>query len=191
MPEKPKELSLGINYKLKPFTPVITHLPNQRMVEVSIKGDPNTESARVLPPLYASAYGIRKIYKEAGAVFAVEKLRGRWPDANRQRSKYDWLGSYGLPMPNDANHLPEIKKDKQVDGVSVRLADWEYGAVGQILHVGPYAAEAPTIEQLHRYVAEQGYEVIADSHEEIYLSDPQKTAPDKMKTIIMARLRKR
>lgn len=191
MSERLKELSLGINYKLKPFTPVITHLPNQRMVEVRIEGDPSKKSSRVLPPLYASAYGIRKVYKESGTVFSVEKLRGRWPDENRQQSKSDWVGCYGLPVPNDANHLPEIKKDKQVDGVSVRLTDWEYGSVGQILHVGPYTAEEPTIEQLHRYVAEQGYEVIENSHEEIYISDPQKTAPDKMKTIIMVRLRKR
>jgi len=190
MPETLKQLSLGFNYKLKPFVPSIVQLPAQRMVEVEVLGDPSTVSARVLPMLYATAYGIRKRYKDAGVVFAVEKLRGRWADGNLKRSKDAWEGRYGLPVPNDTESLPEIKKEKQVAGVNICLATWQYGFVGQILHEGPYSHEASTIERLHQHVLGQGYVAIPDSHEEVYLTDPNKTAPEKMKTILLVRLGK-
>jgi hypothetical protein len=51
------------------------------------------------------------------------------------------------------------------------------------MHVGPYAAETPTIDRLHSFVAEQGYE-LRGRHHEIYMGDPQRTAPERLKTII-------
>ena len=51
------------------------------------------------------------------------------------------------------------------------------------MHLGSYAAEAPTIERLHAFIAEQNYERTG-KHHEIYLNDPRRTAPEKLKTII-------
>ena len=51
------------------------------------------------------------------------------------------------------------------------------------MHVGPYATEPPTIERLHAFIAEQGLQR-RGKHHEIYLSDPRRSAPEKMKTII-------
>jgi hypothetical protein len=65
----------------------------------------------------------------------------------------------------------------------VRLERFEEGLSAQVLHLGPYAAEAPTIERLHRSIAERGYRM-AGKHHEIYLSDPRRAAPEKMKTIL-------
>lgn len=51
------------------------------------------------------------------------------------------------------------------------------------MHTGPYAAEAPTIHLLHAFIAEHGYQ-LAGKHHEIYLSDPRRSAPERMKTVI-------
>nr|VFK25687.1 MAG: hypothetical protein BECKMB1821G_GA0114241_101530 [Candidatus Kentron sp. MB]VFK29672.1 MAG: hypothetical protein BECKMB1821I_GA0114274_101129 [Candidatus Kentron sp. MB]VFK74866.1 MAG: hypothetical protein BECKMB1821H_GA0114242_101129 [Candidatus Kentron sp. MB] len=181
---------LGFDYRLKPFTPKITELPDQTMVELDVVGDPNTETSRLMGPLYATAYGVRKRYKNEGQVFKVEKLRGRWPEQIRLADKSTWRGRYGLPVPNDTDSLPPIKKEKAIPGVEPQLNTWHYGLVGQILHVGPYDQEPPAIDKLLVFVQEQGYEVIEGSHEEVYLSDPGKTEPEKMKTIIMYRLKR-
>ena len=60
----------------------------------------------------------------------------------------------------------------------------------QIMHVGPYSEEAPTIERLHAFVEEQGYE-LHGRHHEIYLGDPRRTAPERLKTVIRHPVRPR
>jgi hypothetical protein len=57
------------------------------------------------------------------------------------------------------------------------------GRAAQVLHVGPYNQETPTIVRLHAYIAEHGLKP-AGKHHEIYLSDPRRTAPAKLKTVI-------
>ena len=59
----------------------------------------------------------------------------------------------------------------------------------QIMHIGPYSEERPTIEHLHRFIEEQGCERIG-KHHEIYMSDPRKAKPEKLKTIIRQPTRK-
>jgi hypothetical protein len=65
----------------------------------------------------------------------------------------------------------------------MRLEKWKEGMAAQILHVGPYSAEQPTIATLHEFIKASGY-VLEGKHHEIYLSDPRKTAPERLKTII-------
>ena len=60
---------------------------------------------------------------------------------------------------------------------------WQEGRAAQLLHIGPYADEAPNIEKLHAFIAESGL-ANRGRHHEIYLSDPSRVAPEKMKTII-------
>src|SRR3990167_4862419 len=100
------EMCKGLDYNLKPLAPTIADMPSQKVVAVSIKGDPNKETPKVMKPLYGTAYTVRKIYKELGNVFKVEKLRGRWPDKNMSLSKDKWTGEYALPVPNDVKELP-------------------------------------------------------------------------------------
>lgn len=77
--------------------------------------------------------------------------------------------------------MSEKKPDPSLE--KIRLESFNEGLSAQIMHIGPYSAEGPTIEKLHNFVREQGYE-LRDKHHEIYLSDPRKSAPEKMKTIL-------
>jgi hypothetical protein len=65
----------------------------------------------------------------------------------------------------------------------VRLERFAEGLAAQIMHVGPYADEAPTIAALHAFVEEQGY-ALRGRHHEIYLGDPRRTAPERLKTVL-------
>jgi len=77
--------------------------------------------------------------------------------------------------------LKEKKNPARVD--DVRLESFREGRSAQILHIGPYGAVLPAIEKLHAFAAENGYKA-AGRHHEIYFSDPRRTKPDKLKTII-------
>lgn len=65
----------------------------------------------------------------------------------------------------------------------LRFESFEEGKAAQVLHIGPYADEAPTIERLHQFIADQGLER-RGKHHEIYLNDPRRAYPAKLKTII-------
>lgn len=183
-----KNLCTDLDYRLKAKQPVITELKPHKMVTVDIQGDPNQETARLMPPLYATAYAVRKIFKEKGMVFKVEKLRARWPHANIKQAKSTWRGVYALPVPFDVVTLPGIHHSKNPENIEIQLQVWEYQKVAMILHVGTYDTESESVELLQKYVQQNGFEIVPDSHEEIYLSDPNKTKPEQLKTIILYRL---
>jgi hypothetical protein len=65
----------------------------------------------------------------------------------------------------------------------LRLERFREGPAAQVMYVGPYAAEGPTIQQLHEFIGSEGHS-LAGKHHEIYLSDPRRSAPEKLKTII-------
>ena len=88
---------------------------------------------------------------------------------------------HGLPVPEDTTSLPQ-----KVPDVEVKIETWGYGTVAQILHLGPYDQEHPTIERLHRFIEESGYE-IAGPHEEEYLTRPDAKV---IKTIIRYSIRR-
>lgn len=71
---------------------------------------------------------------------------------------------------------------------AVRLDTFREGLAAQVLHLGPYAAEEPTIQKLHAFIRDNGYE-LAGKHHEIYLGDPRRTAPEKLRTIIRQPMR--
>ena len=68
----------------------------------------------------------------------------------------------------------------------LRLITFEEGAAAQVLHVGPYPTEAPTIVRLHQFIQEQefAFDGHRHKHHEIYLGDPRRSAPERLRTII-------
>jgi hypothetical protein len=99
-------------------------------------------------------------------------------------SAADALALIMQPDPIDAAATAEAARKKDLPGLA-RLAyiRWAEGRCAQLLHIGPYAAEAPSIAALHEAIAEAGYRP-RGRHHEIYLGDPRRSAPEKLRTII-------
>lgn len=155
--------------------PEILEMPAQKMAVVSGKGAPEKVFTELMPALYGSVYTLKFDLKKKGLpTFKVSGLRARYPGFHCV-SIEEWTQTIGLPIPEDTTSLPQ-----KVAGVKVRLETWDYGMVVQILHLGAYDQEQPTIERLHKFIEESGYE-IAGLHEEEYLTRPDAKV---VKTII-------
>jgi hypothetical protein len=150
------------------------------MATVHTTGDPNEVGPEAIKALYGAVFTHKFALKKQGkGDFQVQPLRGRWSN-DPTEGKENLEGTWGLPIPEGTTELPQ-----KVEGVTVGIERWEYGPVIEILHVGPYAEERPTIDRLLAFAAEQGLEVAGD-HEEEYLTRPDAKAP---KTLIRYRVR--
>lgn len=167
---------------MKPFTPEIAELPARKMATVTSKGDPNVVGEQIFKPLYGAVYTLKFDLKKRGQeTFKVTGLRARWPDAHLL-PKDQWTGHWALPIPDDTQTLPK----KSPEDADVAIATWEYGTVAQVLHLGPYLEEGPTVAALHKFIEESGYRLIGE-HEEEYLTSPKAKV---MKTVIRYRVEK-
>jgi hypothetical protein len=170
--------------KMKPFVPEIAELPARLMAVAHTVGDPTDVGRRVFPALYGAAYTLKFALKKEGVDYKVGAPCARWfggPDwMTLPREK--WEAAWAIPIPEGTEELTQKDPDTHV-----AVETWQYGTVAQILHIGTYAEETPTIQQLHDYIHEQGYE-IAGPHEEEYLSRPEAKEP---KTVIRYQVRKR
>lgn len=162
--------------------PQILQIPPQKMAVVQGNGDPDKVFAELMPALFGSVYTLKFDRKKRGfETFKVTAPRARYPDAHLT-PKDAWTILMGIPIPEDTDSLPQ-----KVPGVEVKIETWDYGTVAQILHLGPYDRETPTVERLHKFIEESGYE-IAGPHEEEYLT----TADAKvMKTLIRYQVKKK
>ena len=170
--------------KMKPFVPELAEMPAATMAVVHTVGDPTVVVQKVFPALYGATYSLKFSLKKQGVDYKVGPPSGRWfggPDwMTVPRDK--WEAAWAIPIPEGTTEL--VQKDPETP---VSIETWEYGAVAQVLFIGAYADEAPTIQQLHDFIAAQGYE-IAGPHEEEYQSRPDAKAP---KTVIRYQVRKR
>jgi len=146
--------------------PEILTMGPQRMAVVYTKGSPGKVAEKAVSALYGSVYKLRFELKKKGVIFEVGKLRARWPDAHLVPDD-QWTGIWGLPVPENTTSLPQ-----RVPDVEVKLETWNYGTVAQILHIGPYSEEGPTVKRLHDLISNKSYE-IAGVHEEEYLTTPK------------------
>ena len=171
--------------KLKVNVPVIGEMPSATMAVVHTVGDPTVVGAKAFPALYGAAYGLKFALKKAGGPeYKVPPPRARWFGgedwASRPREK--WEAAWGIELPQGTTEV--IQKDPETP---VTIETWEYGMIAEVLFIGAYADETPTIQLLHDFIAEQGYE-IAGPHEEEYQSRPEAKNP---KTVIRYQVRKR
>jgi hypothetical protein len=104
--------------------------------------------------------------------------------------KSDWDWTMMILQPAEATTAlvaqtgREVAQRKQLPAAAeLRLQHYGEGASAQLLHLGPYAEEGPTIARLHAFIHEQGYQM-RGRHHEIYLGDPRRTAPERLRTII-------
>ncbi len=159
--------------------PQIREMKNQPMIEVRLQGDPYATGGKAIGQLFKVFYQLKNNQIKQAAP------RARWP-VSLESDKRDWIGIYGLPVSETVTEVPAHKA-----GPQVRLTSWEYGTVAEILHIGPYTAEQPTIEKLKRFITANGYEIVGD-HEEEYFKGPGflLVNPKDYLTIIRYRVRK-
>ncbi|MCU0521952.1 MAG: GyrI-like domain-containing protein [Anaerolineae bacterium] len=162
--------------------PEIAQFPPRTMAVVRTRGDPNEVGEGVFRALYGAAYALKFDLKKRGVEFRIEAPRARWFAGENWREvpREAWEAAWALPIPEGTAEVTQKMPETHV-GVET----WEYGPVAQVLYIGEYANEGPTIEALHAFIDAQGYE-IAGPHEEEYLSRPGAKEP---KTVIRYQVR--
>ncbi|MBQ6491186.1 MAG: GyrI-like domain-containing protein [Atopobiaceae bacterium] len=186
-------------------TPGIVSVPAMRYVAVRGRGNPNEEGGayqRAIELLYGVSYTIKMSPKAGHAIdgyfeYVVSPLEGFWWQEGVQgvdyarKDDFNWISCIRLPdfvTPDEfAWAIDEATRKKRRDFSSVELLSVEEGTCVQCLHLGPYDDEPATVDAMHAVAEEQGYVPDFSNtrlHHEIYLSDPRRTAPDKLKTVI-------
>ena len=187
--------------------PVIVDVPKMRFIMVNGKGDPNTSAfyKEAVEVLYGLSYTIKMSKKgseqPAGYFdYVVPPLEGLWWfednffDGNviGRKDEFCWVmmirqPEFVTPEVFETAKLKLSKKKPGIDTSIARLEDFTEGLCAQVLHIGPYDDEAPTVAALEDFIELQGYRTEMSGmrqHHEIYLSDPRRSAPEKLKTVI-------
>ncbi|MBU2943288.1 GyrI-like domain-containing protein [Shimia thalassica] len=175
-------------------------VPAWSFIMMDGQGNPNGPSyARALAALYPVAYAIKFASKAVGNDYVVPPLEALWwaenPDAFTQNHRDEWQWTVMLRVPEtvtrDAFERGQVaaaakleKKKQDVSAISeLRLATLSEGRCLQTLHIGPYTDEAPVLANLHDRVMPDLGVTFHGPHHEIYLSDPRRTDPQKLKTL--------
>ncbi|MGE5531483.1 MAG: GyrI-like domain-containing protein [Bacteroidota bacterium] len=160
-------------------------------------GDPNDSGQfqAAVEALYSLSYTLKfDVKKGGGQDYAVMPLEGLWRCTDMacfdvaERSNWLWTLLMVQPMPPTEAEFVDlsarVQKKKNLPAVGqVRLELWTEGLSAQTIHVGPFSEEGPTVARVHAFIEENGYQP-QGKHHEIYLSDPRRTAPEKMKTVL-------
>jgi hypothetical protein len=188
---------LGALYQVGATDPVIVDVPPLRYLMIDGKGDPGTTQAYkdAVEALFSVSYTAKFLVKKRRQAidYAVMPLEGLWwaDDLNvftlNERSAWKWTMMILQPDFADDSTIQqaiaEVRRKKQLPGLAaLRLEQFAEGRSAQVLHVGPFTAEGPTIQRLHAFIEARSQ--LRGKHHEIYLSDIRRAAPDKWKTII-------
>ena len=184
-------------WKASAKAPTMVDVPAMHFLMVDGEGDPNTSAAfqQAIEALYGLSYTLKFASKMGrGIDWKVMGIEGLWwaddPEAFRAGRKDEWRWTLLIAQPDIVTAeaveaaretLRQKKNPAALD--RVRLERFHEGLSAQMLHVGPYSEEGPTIERLHAFIRDEGYD-LAGKHHEIYLSDPRRVAPEKLKTIL-------
>jgi len=152
------------------------------------------EFQKALGALYMMAFTIKMARKFAGRDYAVSKLEGLWwPDEGDTtkpgpRKLWNWQLMIRVPTFINEKELKStidqlLAKGKDPEVGRVKLAEYTEGECVQMLHVGPYSTEEETVGKMREFAAMAGRQ-FSGKHHEIYLSDPRRVAPEKLKTIL-------
>ena len=178
--------------------PEIVEVPAMNYLMVDGKGDPNTSPAyqQSIQALYTMAYTLKfRIKSDMELDYPVMALEGLWWADDMTdfmtAKKDNWKWTSMIMQPDTVT--PELfkqlraeveKKKPELAAIpKLRYERFHEGRCAQIMHIGPYSEEGPTIAKLHAFIAEQGSKP-RGKHHEIYLGDPRRSAPEKLRTII-------
>ena len=192
-------------------TPAIVQVPAMRFLAVEGTGDPNEPGgaySRSLELLYGVAYTLKMSYKTDHAIpgfyqYVVPPLEGFWWQPGVEgvdyanKAGFCWLSCIRVPefvgQEDFTWAIDTATAKKKLDFSPVQLVEIDEGLCVQCMHMGPYDDEPATVDAMHAFAEAEGY--VPDfsdvrRHHEIYLSDPRKVDPSKMKTVVRHPIRK-
>ena len=175
----------------------ILEVPSFNYLICDGEGNPNTSTdyKNAIEAIFSLSYKLKFNIKKGREIdYGVMPLEALWWMDNMKEFTYEnidkWRWCAMIMQPNFITKelvreaMEELSQQKELLSLpKLELIEYTDGLSAQIMHLGPHADEAPTIEKLHAYIHEQGYE-LRGKHREIYLNDPQRTAPENLKTII-------
>ena len=160
------------------------------------EGGPAVESyQQAIEALYGLSFTVKfDVKKGVGPDYTVMPLEGLWwakdmtAFSSDRKDEWQWKMMIMQPDHVTAKHvnaatkqLREKKNPLALD--KIRFESYHEGPSAQILHIGPYDDEGPTVAQMHKFIDENGYQLHM-KHHEIYLSDPRRSKPEKLKTVL-------
>ncbi len=178
--------------------PVLVDVPPMSFLMVDGDGDPNAspEFQQAVEALYGVSYTLKFMLKKGPQQidYPVMALEGLWWDREgrefRPNDKSCWRWTLMMMQPDIiteemvAAASEQVERRKHPPALSrLRFEGFHEGPSAQIMHLGPYAEEGPTIEKLHAFIRENGRRP-QGKHHEIYLSDPRRAKPEKLRTVI-------
>lgn len=186
-------------YKPSAKKPEIVDVAEMNFLMIDGEGDPNTSEAfqDAVGALYAASYTLKFTFKQGDPPidWTVMPLEGLWwaDDMTEfdisDKSNWKWTLMIVQPGPVTAGAVADAieqvqKKKGELSALAqLRFEAFHEGLSAQIMHIGPYSDEGPTIQKLHEFIRESGHE-LRGKHHEIYMGDPRRSAPEKLKTII-------
>ncbi len=184
-------------YSASAKTPVWIDVPALTYLLIDGTGDPNTSAAykQAVGTLYSVSYTLKFAWKKKkGIDYPVMALEGLWwADDMREFSlerKGEWkwtamiMQPEFIPRPDILKVIAQVKdKSDFADFPRVRVEKFKEGKCAQVLHLGPYSQEGPTVQRLHDFIAAAGCK-LRGKHHEIYFGDPRRSAPEKLRTIL-------
>ena len=192
--------------------PAIVTVPKMNYIAVRGIGNPNEEDGeykQAIGLLYGIAFTIKMSKKgdhriEGYFDFVVPPLEGFWWQDGvvgidyAHKDTFRWISVIRLPdfvTKEDFDWaVREATARKKQDFSKVEFFTYDEGLCVQCMHIGSYDDEPATVQMMHEYMEEQGYDLnITDQrlHHEIYLSDARKVAPEKLKTVIRHPIKER
>lgn len=192
-------------FYMPPRKPGIVNIPKMNYIAVRGTGDPNSETGEYkesIGLLYAVAFTIKMSklgsHRMAGYFdYVVPPLEGFWRQEGSDsidyshKEKFHFISAIRLPDFVTADEfnwaVGEAARKKKLDLSKVEFFTYDEGLCVQCMHIGPYDDEPKTIEAMHEHAAQNGCvpDIRAERmHHEIYLSDPRKCDPERLKTVV-------
>ena len=192
-------------FYLPPTKPCIVTIPAMNFVAVRGSGNPNDEDGEykaALELLYGIAFTLKMSYKGSHRIdgyfeYVVPPLEGFWWQEGvagidyAHKNDFQWISVIRLPdFVTKADFdwaVAEATAKKKRDFSKVEFLTYEEGLCVQCMHLGSYDSEPATVQLMNDFAEAQGYQIAIDDvrrHHEIYLSDPRRTVPEKLKTVI-------
>ena len=176
----------------------IVEVPKMNFLMIDGSGDPNTsqEYKDAIEALFSLSYTLKFMIKKTDKVdYSVMPLEGLWwaDDMSnmsfvKDKSKWKWTAMIMQPeyvtKESVAKAIEELKKKKVMPALSkTRFESFHEGSAAQIMYFGPFSNEGPAIQNIHKFIR-KNEGTLTGKHHEIYLSDPRRLAPEKLKTVL-------